>query len=796
VEFRNHEGSVRARTGETVHATEKSAPKRLVEDLALRFARQRAPLAVKARPQIATLPLPLDLDRVVNYKEAARALDLAGVQERLRRDGFVVLGRREHENIAHAYQTLREQDVPFFITADAVLHLSRVQFNETLRALEERAFTAGLIALGGALLRHLDAQELSADAKELHAAREQAMTYLAVGLRLLDPAAKLPARVDGKTVSTITAQIEAGQGTGPLPGFGRSEDFTEYRPEGHYTRSAKLQRYYLATTWLGRVRLLLQGEAGPARTEDRFPVSAKEARQQTQAAALLAGALATAVLPDGRKARDVWERIYIVTSFYTGLSEDLGPQQYLTAVQTVCGSALNVAELVNADKLHAVRLELAKMLPTSETVKSGTDRVSKRASSPEEILTQLDPEAGFLFFGRRASPDAYLFGRLVYPALGPPTRADMFTYGKTKAGAPIRALPRGLDLMAVLSNPEARSWLRKLGDDAYRAEGDAAGYDEALARLQREFGRLDEIDWNRNLYWSWLYTLKPLLAEYGAGYQPFMTTPAYRTRTLNTALASWAQLRHDTILYSRRSVTPEPGMMLELTKARKDDGREIPGKKSPKKEVLPGYVEPLPELYARLATLARMTREELSRLDVLDGAGQERLAHFEGLLVRLVTIAEKELLAQPLDRADQVFIVALPDQFEQAVVARDKSVLPGLEQELAVARFGKDEKQIKKVESQLLFEEYVRTTTVSVAAVHRDTNSDQVLQEATGYLDLGVFLYQLPDGRLVLGAGPVLSYYEFRQPARDRLTDRDWRRQLDAETGPERPEWSRAYLAQ
>ena len=55
--------------------------------------------------------------------------------------------------------------------------------------------------------------------------------------------------------------------------------------------------------------------------------------------------------------------------------------------------------------------------------------------------------------------------------------------------------------------------------------------------------------------------------------------------------------------------------------------------------------------------------------------------------------------------------------------------------------------------------------------MHTDQNSGKVLEEGTGYVDLGVFVYVQPDGQLVAGAGPVLSYYEFKHPMADRLTD-------------------------
>ena len=57
-------------------------------------------------------------------------------------------------------------------------------------------------------------------------------------------------------------------------------------------------------------------------------MSPEEAKQQTMAAAIVTKLLDRAKLADGRKAYDVWERIYVVTSFYVGLADDLGFAEY------------------------------------------------------------------------------------------------------------------------------------------------------------------------------------------------------------------------------------------------------------------------------------------------------------------------------------------------------------------------------------------------------------------------------------------------------------------------------------
>jgi hypothetical protein len=334
--------------------------------------------------------------------------------------------------------------------------------------------------------------------------------------------------------------------------------------------------------------------------------------------------------------------------------------------------------------------------------------------------------------------------------------------------------------MAVLGGNRAREILKEVGDDAYGNRPSNLSYDEALAKLQKEYGRLAEPDWNRNLYWSWLHALKPLLAEYGTGYQTFMTTSAYRTKSLTTALASWAQLRHDTILYAKQSYT--------MT-------REASSHEPPPLPPVQGYVEPIPEFYARLLALARMTNQGLTEMKVLDTKAKDRLEAFERLLERLLAIAEKELANQELAEKDYDFIRNFGEQLEAVVVAPNPAKILALQLELDTAIRAGDRKRQDELREMIALETNGAMKTSLVADVHTDQNTRMVLEEGTGYVDLGFFVYKQPDGRLVLGAGPVLSYHEFKHPMGDRLTDEKWRVMLKREDGPTPPEWTREYRA-
>jgi hypothetical protein len=85
--------------------------------------------------------------------------------------------------------------------------------------------------------------------------------------------------------------------------------------------------------------------------------------------------------------------------------------------------------------------------------------------------------------------------------------------------------------------------------------------------------------------------------------------------------------------------------------------------------------------------------------------------------------------------------------------------------------------------------------TTIVADVHTDTNEPaEVLEEGVGYVDLILVAYKVPDGRIIIGAGPTLSYYEFKQPIDNRLTDEAWKEMLESGQKPPRPAWTSSFF--
>ena len=351
--------------------------------------------------------------------------------------------------------------------------------------------------------------------------------------------------------------------------------------------------------------------------------------------------------------------------------------------------------------------------------------------TPETLDEVLGKTKGMRLMGQRFIPDSYMFQHLVFPSVLDYTGdADPvpFSYGYTglRFG---RCYPRGLDVMALLGSARAQAILIEGGDTDY------VDFWKAFGALEAEFNAFDAADWNQNLYWGWLYALKALIVPAPEGYPSFMRTQAWEKKELNAALASWAELRHDTILYAKQSY-----------------GVEVTYGPPPPP---PGYVEPVPQFYGRLLALTRMTRDGLTDLEAISEAAALRLERLEGLLERLIQITAKQLTNQALSQSDRSFIEEFGEELEGVVL-------------------GVDEQGVK---------------TTLVADVHTHTVEGKVVEEGVGYVDLIVVACPTPEGGIFLAAGPVLSYYEFKHPMEDRLTDEAWRTLLQSPDRPGRPAW-------
>jgi hypothetical protein len=234
-----------------------------------------------------------------------------------------------------------------------------------------------------------------------------------------------------------------------------------------------------------------------------------------------------------------------------------------------------------------------------------------------------------------------------------------------------------------------------------------------------------------------------------------MQTSAWSYKDLNAALGSWAELKHDTALYTK---------MPEM----------LGGGGPPTSGPAPSYVEPNPEAFYRMAYLAqtlscglqeRVLGEICWMGDSSNILDMRRYINAMGSLGRSFeifgNIAAKELAGQPLDEDENNLI----------------SQCLGLNECLNIETgYNQPQGEMPKVPI--------------IAAV--SGADDEVLEVGVGYVDR-IFVAVPLEGQWEIAQGGIFSYYEFTQPRNARLTDDEWRTKL-ANDEIELPGWSSNFV--
>jgi hypothetical protein len=224
-----------------------------------------------------------------------------------------------------------------------------------------------------------------------------------------------------------------------------------------------------------------------------------------------------------------------------------------------------------------------------------------------------------------------------------------------------------------------------------------------------------------------------------------MGTDAWRAKQLNTQMASWTQLTHDTLLYRKHSYTYTMGIdpFTNFT-----------------------YVEPVPEMYSRLADMVNATVLGLRALSLLSPEVEDKLTAFEDVLGSLERVAVCELSGEQADEDD---LWTCRKAYEITTWEETDGLSPPREGEFFDAK------------------------TVVVSDVHTDPNHEEVLQEGVGHVAFIIVVVPSEHG-LVACVGPVFQHYEFTQPMDERLTDEEWQTMLVDGTAPEPAPWAQDFI--
>jgi hypothetical protein len=660
-------------------------------------------------------------------------------KEHLRQNGFVVTPGREKE-IYDIYTNCKKRSQPIFVTTDAVLHTSHIFFDYLLRILEIEKLYDKASELTDKMMDLSVQQYNQAENSEVKEAARLNIGFFAVAKKLFDPNYQIDFDLGGLVEKEIeNIQAHKGMEYRNLLAYVKNpslfqtpyayEDYSQYVPRGHYTRNEKFEKYFKAMMWYGRIDFKLKpGKLEPAITHGQMMT--------------LQALLLTDALMKNQEAYQLWKEVYEPTVYFVGKTDDLYVDDYVKLIKKIFPAEGTIDKYYDKIKLEEFIEEALKL--RAPQILSGVAFVEQGEFAPSTM--------GFRFMGQRFLPDSYIFQELVYGVknekeiLKYKGKGKPFTMELNALGQPVRAFPRGLDILAVLGSRRASEILEKDGDTEYEY------YYEQLNELKEEFSFKDTIEWKQNLYWRWLYSLLPLWEEKKEDSLPkFMQSPAWTDKELQTALGSWAELRHDVILYAKQSYP------MVATGAPSEP------------KFTYGYVEPYPQVYARIEEMMGDLRNNLDKLGIAPEGMPEKLKSFENLLAQLKTISEKELAGAILSDEEYQFIWNIGNG-----LASMKSFSPEIMQKITS---GTDER------------------IDLVADIHTDLNTMKVLEEGVGS-PFNIFVI-VEDGKgKRLCHGGVFSYYEFKHPMDDRLTDEKWQKMGSEDQRPPQPDWVEGFTAE
>lgn len=488
------------------------------------------PGLLAAYPPPETSPLAYDA-RAASGLDLIQSSALALTSEeldRLAEGGLVISTEHEFPSFAYGYRTIYLEDLPVYISADSVLEAVHRTFDRLLSQVEQQVLIDELDAFLSGMASRLPGRftdgELEADAD----------LYLTVARSLLQGTRLAPsASANPDDVSKFFQLATSASGHQQVKLFGavRDEDFSQFEPRGHYADSEELQRYFRAMMWLGRVDLrIVETESDGSQVFRRPQFDVAVALRELIGAPELA----------------LWDHIDGVIGAFVGEHDSM-------TVRDLDGllAALGVASLAEAEALsdEAIVEEIA-------SGGWGAQRIASRIIVNGGVEKTLPLDRSFLLFGQRYTVDSHTFVNVTFDRVAS------------------RMMPNPLDAaFAALGNDSALALLSP--------ELDATDYAQGLAKTRTLVDAHDAEYWEGSLYTRWLAALRSLSPD-GAPLAGVSPTDAWQRRVLSTQLASWAQLRHDTILYAKQSYTA--GGVCEFPDA---------------------YVDPYPEFYARLGDFAQ-----------------------------------------------------------------------------------------------------------------------------------------------------------------------------------------------
>ncbi|UCH13432.1 MAG: DUF3160 domain-containing protein, partial [Bacteroidales bacterium] len=568
----------------------------------------------------STRNYPTGLDEIPWYDSINSVYNLTSTeQELLSNNHFMVSQRLESYSWSDAFVNIYSNDLPLFISSDFVLYTLHNSYDAILQTLEWQFLEPNLIELLKAMYDEYPVLhgKYNGDSR-FNDVLADVDLYVAVAYSLLLDKTYAPRSHPRDKYDEIMQAIEAEQlkfTTLFTESRDRKIDFSQFKPRGHYNKTIytpqgekSLENYFRAMMWLGRIDFLL---TAPPENPWELNWTVDELRRM-QLGAILLNELLHAC---GKK--DLMDKHERIITFLVGPDDNMTPDELKDLTDNMLGKP---ADLFTGSVYEEFSNALDASDDYGQKIMSNFFYVDPLSSDPGKL------PVSFKLLGQKFLIDSYITSEVVY---------DRIIYNGKKIH---RGLPDPLDVMAVFGNEDAMALLKD--------EMEEYKYAYKISSLKYLIDAYDPDFWEQSLYNTWLSAIRELNPPATSVSLPyFMKTTAWHHEKLNTQLTSWAELRHDNILYGKQSYTGGTACSYPYT-----------------------YIEPYPELYGKLQLFAQKASDFFQ--EVFDGTQLSSNSNiisyynrYSELMGNFKSIAGKELAGTPINEDEITFLKTMINSY-------------------------------------------------------------------------------------------------------------------------------------
>ncbi|MDD4112550.1 MAG: DUF3160 domain-containing protein [Herbinix sp.] len=601
-------------------------------------------------------------------------------KDMISKNGFVVLPST-NTRMSYIYDHNEYLKVPNFVTSDSVLHLYHQFFDKSLLHIESDYLYNYMDILTDQMLdKSIRLIDILED-KEMKALQEKNIIFFLVARMLMLDSKDIDVEIREELFNIAIEEfdlIESAENFTESPLFGFDIDYSQFTVRGHYTRSEELGRFFKALMWFGTAPL-------PFYDKDENYIYENVLQSLLMSYTTF---LDSEFICDA----ELWNNIYQPTKQYVGDSDDINVFMMNGLRLEVFGE--NEDPNIFDDKEYYDKLAQAvKDLPEPKIQGKFMQDVANPITTPTGKQ--------FRYMGQRYIMDSYIMQELMMPILRP--------------------LPSALDVMGVFGSKTAEDLMMNY----YKPQDNWPDYVDTFYSLKEEVSEYDVDTWGENLYNGWLWSIKENLTEYDedSGMPIFMTNEAWKAKSLNASVASYTELKHDTVLYGKQGVA--------------EGGNGVIYKNHYH------YVEPNVYLYSKLLYLTEYTMSVLRERNMLENHLEQGATYYQELLQFLIECSIKELRNEKLS----------DDEYNSLLY------------------YGAS---MANITDNFLFavaKDYETTDIADMQVTDVATNPGAYLSLGTGFFDY-IYVVIPVDGKLYLSRGAVYSSYEFI--SNKRLTDEEW----------------------